>query len=363
MLDLATLDVCFVAGTLGLGGAERQLFYMTKALHGAGARVRVLSLTQGDYWEHRVRELGVPVSWVGQNRSRAIRLLRIMKSLRNAPPDLLQSQHFYTNLYVVAAARALGAREVGAVRSDALSELRVNGAVLGQLSLRAPRVIAANSKVGLENAKVLGVSAQRVQMLPNVVDTDQFRPEARQPTGPVRLLAAGVRSEKRIDRFLSVFAQLHRSLAPPGIRGVIIGDGAGLVRLQQRAVALGLPDDVVRFRGAMEISPEVYRQADILVLTSEYEGTPNVVLEAMACGVPVVSFRVGGVPDLVTHGETGYLIDAGDENAMAEALRTLIDQPDLRAVMGDRARRYVEAHHSLYQLPQFLRALYQAVLS
>ncbi len=362
MFDLGKLDVCFVAGTLGLGGAERQLFYMIKVLHNAGTRVRVLSLTQGEYWEDRVRELGVPVSWVGENPSRAMRLLRITRSLRKAPPDLLQSQHFYTNLYAAAAARVLGAREVGALRSDALSEVRLTGGVLGPLSIRVPRVIAANSKLGLQNALVLGASAKRLQMLPNVVDTRYFEPGPRQKRTPVRLIAAGMRSEKRIDRFLSVVDQLHRELGPSRIGAMIIGDGADRVRLQQRAVALGL-SDVVQFRGAMAISPDVYREADILVLTSEYEGTPNVVLEAMACGLPVVAFRVGGVPDLVTDGETGFLLDPGDESGMAQALRTLVDQPDLRTFMGDRAREYVERQHSLEQLPHFLRALYQAVLS
>jgi glycosyltransferase involved in cell wall biosynthesis len=363
MLDLAKLDVCFVAGTLGLGGAERQLFYMIKVLHDAGTRVRVLSLTRGEYWEDRVRELGVPVSWVGAHPSRAVRLLRITNSLRKAPPDLLQSQHFFTNLYAAAAARALGTREVGALRSDAISEVRSTGHVLGTLSIRVPRVIAANSKAGLRNALVLGASADRLQMLPNVVDTDYFAPGVRRPGTNVCLIAAGVRIEKRVDRFLSVVAELRKALGGSRVCAVIIGDSPDRKRLQQRAVALGLDGDAVQFKGAMAISPDVYRQADILVLTSEHEGTPNVVLEAMACGLPVVAFRVGGVPDLVAHGETGYLVDAGDETAMVEALRSLIEQPEQRARMGTRAREYVQLHHSLHQLPHFLRALYQAVLS
>src|SRR5206468_4261129 len=73
-------------------------------------------------------------------------------------------------------------------------------------------------------------------------------------------------------------------------------------------------------RGAVSNMLPVYREADALVLTSDYEGTPNVVLEAMACGLPVIATRVGDVPEIVRHGETGFLVEPSDTEAIAERL-------------------------------------------
>src|SRR6266403_5610096 len=100
MRDFSKLKICFLAGTLEHGGAERQLFYMLRALCRRGAAPRLLSLDRGEFWEEPIRSLGVPVTWVGQQQSRLARLVRILRELRANPPDVLQSQHFFANGYV-----------------------------------------------------------------------------------------------------------------------------------------------------------------------------------------------------------------------------------------------------------------------
>src|SRR5688500_15193927 len=174
MFDLSKIHVCFIAGNLALGGAERQLFYIVQARHRSGSRRSVLGLTDGDYWAQRIGMLGIPVLSVGQAASKLRRLGRILRCAAKLAPDVVQSQHFYTNLYAVAVARALGARDVGAVRNDARSEVRANGNMIGHLSLRAPRVLAANSRAGLENAVALGTTRDKLHLLPNAIDTELF---------------------------------------------------------------------------------------------------------------------------------------------------------------------------------------------
>src|SRR5689334_13233971 len=98
MADLSQLRICFLAGTLGQGGAERQLFYLLKTLREQGASLLLLSLTRGEFWEAAIAELGVEVRWVGQHNSRLARLGRIIREVRAFRPHVLQSQHFYTNL-------------------------------------------------------------------------------------------------------------------------------------------------------------------------------------------------------------------------------------------------------------------------
>jgi glycosyltransferase involved in cell wall biosynthesis len=363
MRDLANLKICFIAGTLGQGGAERQLFCILKALRQSGARPHLLCLTQGEFWEKRIRELGVEITWVGQSGSRWMRLRRIMAELRKYRPAIFQSQHFYTNLYTVAAARLLAVREVGAMRNDGISEVQANGFVLGHLSLRAPRVIAANSRAAIRNAIELGVPSTRLHFLPNVLDITQFKPFQRHNGGPIRLVSVGrLVQQKRFDRLLSLLARLRQQLSIP-VTAKIVGDGPLRPRLERKAAELGLWPDVVSFAGAVADINAVYQDADIFVLTSDWEGTPNVLLEAMASGLPVVATRVGGVPDIVEHGETGYLADPEDEASLAEALSALIGDAKLRRKRGLCAREYVAAHHSANQLPKYLSQLYEVTLS
>ncbi|MFM8395386.1 MAG: glycosyltransferase, partial [Acidobacteriota bacterium] len=128
--------IAFIAGTLGQGGAEKQLYHLLRALRDGGASLHLLCLTQGEFWEGPIRELGIPISWVGQSRSRLARLRHILAVLRGIAPQLVQSQHFYTNLYAALAGRLLRIPSVGAIRNDLFSELRHGGRLLGPLCLR-----------------------------------------------------------------------------------------------------------------------------------------------------------------------------------------------------------------------------------
>ena len=363
MIDLARLKICFLAGTLGQGGAERQLFYLAQALAQAGANVRLVSLTQGEFWEARIKELGVPVEWIGQTRVRLARLARLTQVLRRERPALVQSLHFYVNAYAAMAARFAGVREVGALRSDCFSEVRMDGRLLGQLNLRTPRFLAANSLAAIRNAASLGVSTARLHHLPNVIDTAVFQPLAPQSKPVLQILAVGrLSEEKRFDRFMRALAQLRRETSA-AVRGVIVGDGPMRAPLERQAAELGLLPAGVEFRGAASDMASVYQAADVLVLTSDWEGTPNVLIEAMACGVPVVATRVGGVPDVVADGETGWLVGPEDEPALNAALMKLVNNEAMRRAFGERARRHMEERHALRRLPEFLGALYERALA
>jgi len=364
MVDLASLKVSFIAGCLGQGGAERQLVYILQALQSLDVRVRVLSLTKGEYWEEKIRQLGIHVTWVGRRGSRLVRLARIVAIVRKEKPHVIQSQHFYTNLYAVGAARLLRIREIGAIRNDATSEVRINGPVWGPLSMRAPRVLAANSRQAVENAVKLGVAASRLRLLPNVVDVHKFQPSCAPESDHhcVRILNVGrLVEQKRIDVFLETLTWL-RQRVPQRIRATIVGDGPQRADLEQRARELGLSPGVVEFRGCASDMAAVYRQADLLMLTSDWEGTPNVLLEAMACGLPVVATRVGGVPGIVRDGSTGYLVEPEDVGMLVDRASRLCHDPSLRSALGQSGRQYILANHSPRVLPRFLRELYEAAL-
>ncbi len=362
--DLAALNICFLAGTLGQGGAERQLFYILKTLRELGARPWLLSLTRDEYWEAPIRSLGVPVTCVGQGR-RLQRAWRILTEIRRRSPQIIQSQHFYTNLYAVAAARATGKREIGALRSATTNEVQAH-ALTGKCSLKAPRQMAVNSRAAINTAIEFGVAAERLFLLPNVVDTDVFTLKPQRKTGPVVLLAAGrLSEEKRLDRFLELIARLCQDSR--AVKGLIVGDGPQREQLQNQAAAMKLSPEVVEFRGSSNQMAGIYAESDVLVLTSDWEGTPNVILEAMACGLPVAAAKVGGVPEIVQHGETGFLAEMGDETLLLEQmtahLKRLTADPQLRLEMGGAARRTIETNYSLTTLPHYLLQLYRLALA
>ncbi len=361
--DLSRLKICLLAGTLGQGGAERQLFYILQTLRRCGAAPRLLCLGQREFWEDPIKKLGVPITPVGAAPSRLKRLFRIVAELRKDPPAIFQSQHFYTNFYVAAAARWVRSREIGAMRNDGISGQQDGGRLAGWLNLRPPRLLAANSRAAIRYAAAKGVRPDRLYFLENVVDTQSWKPTPRLQKGHIQLITVGRLIElKRLDRFLTALAQLRKATNRE-VRGTIVGVGPLKERLQKQAEILGLLPSAVQFRaGVAEMAP-LYQEADICVLTSDHEGTPNALLEAMASGLPVVATRVGGVPDIVHHGRVGLLVDAGDEENLCMALETLISNAQLRMQLGRNARAYVENNHSLHGLPAKLIELYRLALS
>lgn len=362
MVKLEQLSIAFITGTLGQGGAERQLFYILRSLKEQGARLRLLSLTQGEFWEEKIRDLGIPVVWVGEKRSRPQRLWHIVQVLRQNKPDIIQSQHSFTNLYTTVVARYLGRREIGAIRTDALKETQAIG-LMGYLSLRLPRLLAVNSVAAIDNAVQMGVASTKLHFLPNVIDTAIFHPIQREKKETVTILYVGrLIPQKRVDRFLRLLACLNGKTAVP-VKGIIVGDGPLKEQLEQQAIALGLLPEHLDFCGPTVDIASVYHKADILLLTSDWEGTPNVIMEAMATALPVVATNVGGVPNLIDDGINGYLFSPDNESNIVEALVRLVNDSDLRSRVGQHAHNFISFRHSLAQLPANLVELYDKSLS
>ena len=363
MSNLTDLKICFIAGTLGQGGAERQLFYILQALRQNGAIPSLLCLDRHQFWEERIKDLGVPVTWIGQTRSRLGRLLRIAIELRKSRPSIFQSQHFFTNAYVGVAGRCFGMSNIGALRSNGEMDLRDCGRMGGKLNLALPQIIAANSRAAMEYAMRQGSGPDRLFMLRNVVDTAVLRSAPESYEGPIRLISVGrLVPLKRFDRFILLVARLRQKMGRE-VTGTIVGSGPLKDELETQVRVSGLPPNSIRLLGGIANMGPIYRQADILVMTSEYEGTPNVLLEAMASGLPVVATNVGGLSEIVSDNKTGFLVDVHHEEDLCAAVTRLIDDPQLRRSIGGLARGYVEANHSLDCLPGILSRLYQLALA
>ena len=246
----------------------------------------------------------------------------------------------------------------------------------------AARAAAASVVVTVSEANrhfiinTFGVPAEKLRVIPNGVDTEQFRPVAAEvkrrkmnppPHGgdcvdaPLIVCVARHAKVKNLGLLLQAFALLRdREVS---FRCVSVGDGVCRGELETLRRELGLVN-VVEFVGAQEQGQVLawWQRADLAVLTSDSEGMPVCLMEAAACAVPAVATAVGGIPELVVHGETGLLTPAGDARAFAQALQELIGDPTRAAAMGRAARDRVVAKYSLARQVDELLAVWSEVL-
>jgi glycosyltransferase involved in cell wall biosynthesis len=358
------LRVAFVVGNLGLGGAEKQLVYMARALHEANIEVRVYSLTQGDFYDSALQAIGIQPIWIGQHANTLMRLAALTIALRQFRPHVLQSAHFYTNLYTTVAGLTWRAVAIGAIRNDTLQDIELNGR-WGRWLLNLPPVLIANSYAAKQNAEALGLQATTVHVMPNVIDLAAFdqrmpqRAAAVQAGPPVAIAVATFKAQKRLDRFLAALALARREL--PNLQGILIGEGSERPYLEGLASNLGLIPDGLRMLGRRDDVPALLGQATMLVLSSDHEGFPNVLLESMAAGLPVITTPAGDASAVTQNGVTGYVTPFDDIDAMAERMVLLARSPELCRSLGEAGRRRVEQLYGFDGLAERLLSTYRAI--
>lgn len=350
------MRVCFITGTLGLGGAEKQLLYMAEALRDRGAKVSVLCLTEGEPYQERLQELGIEVFWVGRRRSRFARLLEIIRQISRVAPDVIQSSHFYTNIYAGVTGRILGIPSIGAVRSNFDREVALHG-MIGGFQARIPHLLVVNSKAAIKNARRSGIADGKLRFLANVVSAVEDRARDGQNRRVSILFVGRLDENKRPGRFVRLAAAMKDRCQDLSICFRVAGDGVLGEEIRKRAIKAGLDEEYLRFYGPCRDMDPVYREADILVSTSAREGTPNVILEAMAYGLPVVATNVGGVAEILNE-NTGILVDPEDDEELFRSVRRLVLDEGLRRSMGGAGAERIRKHHSIEGLGEMLIGIY-----
>jgi len=357
------MKVCFIVGTLGRGGAEKQLVFMLRALIRAGIEARILCLTSGESYEAEIKSLGVEVEYIGENQNRLIRLWKIIQNLRKRPADIIQSSHFYTNIYVGLAGKIFRIPSIGAVRSNLKSEIAIHKS-LGKYQISLPGFLIVNSDLAKRAAIEFGISPDKIEFVRNVVEIEQAEPKmAPELKQNVTFLFVGrLGREKRADRFIRLAAALAQKYPELPLRFQIAGDGRLGEELEEQARGHNLLDDKLEFLGECSEMHEIYSRASILTLTSDYEGTPNVVLEAMAHALPVIATKVGGTPEIVNE-KNGFLAEPNDEAGLVKAASMLIENPELRSGMGLEGFQYIKNNHSVESLEKHLTEIYAKLIN
>jgi glycosyltransferase involved in cell wall biosynthesis len=192
----------------------------------------------------------------------------------------------------------------------------------------------------------LRLPERRITVIPNGVDTTFFRP----PVGGLNcrkkivLCIARLVPDKDHGTLLKAFGILARR--HPDAELWVVGNGGLETVLKERA-ARTIPEGSVRFfPGRLDVR-SLFHQAALFVLSSRQESLPNVVLEAMASGLPIVATAVGGLSEVVQHGRTGLLVPGQDAAALAQAMGNLLLDETVRAAYGKAGRRRVQADYSM----------------
>ncbi|MCB9201618.1 MAG: glycosyltransferase [Flavobacteriales bacterium] len=325
------MRIIFIAGTLGKGGAERQLYYICKMLQNTLFSVKVLCLTKDEYYEGEIKKIGVEVVHIGESESQLIRLYKIFKYVKKDKPTVLYSFHFYTNFYVGIIGRLLGIKSFGSIRSDGFSEKKANG-FFSWLHYIFPHIIVANSPHGVKNVKSAFYN-RSIKLLPNIIDLDFFTYKEKKQNIPLKLLFIGsLKKIKQPELFLKLIKELVRK--KHNVKGLLIGKG-NLEYSLKRDYA----DLPVEFLGIKDDVRLYLYESNYLISTSSHEGTPNVMLEAMACGTPILALYHQGLDEWI---KKGMLTKNNDLQSLVHNIKSnLIDKEQLL-----KNRIYLEKNHS-----------------
>jgi glycosyltransferase involved in cell wall biosynthesis len=227
---------------------------------------------------------------------------------------------------------------------------------------RVDGVIAISSRIARAAEEGGG---WRVARIPNGIDPEEVagehppKAQARRLLAvegdPVALFVGRLSYQKGLDVLLESWRRfLDRR---PGATLLVLGEGPDEARLRRQAEALGLSGSV-DFRGLRKDVGPHYAAADLFVLPSRYEGLPNVMLEAMAAGLPVIASRVSGTEDAIEHGRNGLLVPPGERGPLLDALLELTGDPEMGERLGKEARKTVEGRYHINRVAEETLAFY-----
>jgi glycosyltransferase involved in cell wall biosynthesis len=317
----------------------------------------------------RAREAGFEVTPFVQRRRydllEGVRLLR--RLVARYQPDVVCATGYKAD---VLAAWLADTPSVATLRGWTAQDAKVRlFEWLDRRTLRRHDSVTVVSNTLREAAIRAGVSPGRVFWVPNAIDPGRLPPprlredlcrEIGADPGQVLLGAVGRLSPEKGHRVLiEAFAAVRRRL--PEARLAIAGDGPEEASLRRQAEALGL-SGLVTFMGLRADGQQIIAALDVMALPSFTEGMPNVLLEAFAYGTPVVATRVGGVPDMVLDGRSGWLVPAGDTETLAAALLEAIENRVEAKRRADQARSVLSEHFTVEkQAEAWLRAVNTAI--
>jgi len=350
------IKIVLVIASLRTGGKEKLVIDLLRHLNPERFSVTVCVMNGGELLSEIPPQITVHANlaqFKGDVIGFAARLGRI---LRTTQPDLVYclsyripswvSRLWAAGLHIPVIYELHGVGQVGDRHLDITERLLFN-------RLTAHMIAIGNGM--RDNFIHDGFPANQITVIPNGIDTERYRPQINRQQLKASILSvdadtpligciAQLRPEKNLGLLLRVFANIRQS--HPNTQLIMVGDGSERPTLEGQIQQLGLGDGV-QLLGMRSDIPNVLNCFDVMVLTSSTEASPLVILEAGACGVPVVATDVGEIHQMIIDGKTGLLAPNGDQTALTEHIRTLLNDDALRQMMGMAARDHIQTQYSI----------------
>jgi glycosyltransferase involved in cell wall biosynthesis len=289
----------------------------------------------------------------------------LLSLLRDRPVDVVHAHKFGSNLWGSLLGRLAGVPVVIAHEHTWSFEGNLARRLLDRsvVSRRADVLIAVSREDRRKLIEVEGVTPERVRFVPNGIPTGRRvdRLEARRalgldPAAPVVVAVCELRPQKAVEVLVHAALLLRSRL--PGLTVLVAGDGPERQPLERLIAETDAPVELLGTRADV---PRLLGAADVAALSSDFEGSPLSVMEYMAAARPVVATAVGGVPDLIEDGVHGLLVPTRNEQALAEALRSLLADPERARALGEQGRERQQREFTLEAMVGRLELLYESL--
>lgn len=367
--------VFYLLDSLNVGGTETQAVELARRMPAAGYQVTLGCLRAEGPLLQRLAETPVVLREFHPNGgidspAGIYQLLRLSRFLRKQKFDIVHTHDLWSNLMGVPAARLAGVPAIISSRRDLahfdwyqgkrrawLRRIQnLSGAVLANASPIRDALIAEDR-----------FAPAKVHVIHNGIDIEKFRKgrERRDILFPnvgnakLVVLVGNMHSDvKGHPRLIECAPRVVREF--PNVRFVLVGDGSQRTQFEQQVSSLGLAENFL-FLGSRADIPDILGACDIAVLPSRAEGLSNALLEYLAAGLPTIASRVGGNPELVEDGVSGFLVSP-DSEALGTALLKMLRDPELMRRFGERGREFVVQNFSFERLVREVDALYTGLL-
>ena len=372
--------------TLDRSGAEKQFSLLAGMLPRAEFQVEVIALTRGGPYEEYLRDQGIPVTRLDKRGKLDLSALKRLKLwLQEHQPDILHSWLFAANAYGRMAVgkgvrgQGTGGREAGVPNSPHRPKVIVSERCvdswksgwqfwLDRRLLSRTDLLLGNSQSVADFYRSAGVPQEKLEVVPNGVEIPpvpkqsraEFLQELNIPSDAKLVGYVGrLAKQKRLEDLLWA-AQVLRQ-ADPRAYFLVIGDGPERRTLEEYSRQVESAAHV-RFLGHRDDGSQLLHHLDLFWLASDFEGMSNSLMEAMACGKPVLASDIPPNRELVTHGKEGYLINVGDGVGYAQFSIRVFENETLAKSLGDAARLKMTEHFSLEQMVARHAKIYRRVL-
>lgn len=340
-------------------------------------RVHIAALRPGGVLRPLIESLDVPIvdlpltSFYDASMVRQTR--RFISYIKQHDIQVVHSNDFYSNIFAMTGATLAGVRARVASKRETTGIRSRTKATVERNAFRMAHAVVANATAVKEELIKRGVRGDKIEVIYNGLDMRRFPQDGTADDALGRLDLEAIRGrpaitivanfEHRVKDYPMLLRTAQQVMkAVPEAVFVLAGEGRFREETEQLATELGVKESCF-FIGRCANVPDLLTASSICVLTSQAEGFSNSILEYMAAGRPVVATDVGGASEAIVEGETGYLVQSGDDRTMAEHIIRLLGNRELRTSMGLNGRRVVEERFSLETRLRNTSALYQRILN